>query len=103
MTFVQPVIRRTSMVAAMGSDDHRRTEETSSRWRIDMSTRISTYSLADVQASLASEHERHATGPTFPCPLCFRPHLAGSFGPQLRLVEPDAGTPVIASRLPAAA
>jgi hypothetical protein len=68
-----------------------------------MNAPSSSHSLADVQTRLAFEHERHATGPTFPCPLCFRPRLAGNFGPQLRLTEPEPGTPVIASRLVAAA
>jgi hypothetical protein len=29
-------------------------------------------SLDEVRIRLAFEHDRHADGPVFPCPLCFR-------------------------------
>ena len=68
-----------------------------------MTTSRTTTTLERLQIRLASEHESHASAPVLPCPLCFRPALAGDFGPQLRLIEPDPGTPVLASRLAAAA
>jgi hypothetical protein len=33
---------------------------------------VSLSALDRVRIRLAFEHDRHATGPVFPCPLCFR-------------------------------